>query len=164
MTDNTALMASIQGAINSHLPAELGSALKKRLEQADKDAQSVASLSESLLKAKLEIDQLKLRAKSEEDLAKLSANLESDRDVLREEQRELRHNLEIAQIRQSAAEQGNQALKEVVSLVFCSPTAKRRIQESTNEPIFAPGQSYSSTMKTSSRTVDEDATGPNLQG
>jgi len=161
-----AIQSEMRAIIEKNLPAEVGKTLQIQLAR-------LATLEKTTVEQDNKIYTQDAKNKDlQEKLAK-AGNLENREKqlnekeaLLKEEQRNLDHKLEIAALYRDNATRIKDEIKSIVELVFCSPVTKKRVQENTTDY----GNDYDSqgrniTKNTSgTKTVEEDTTGPNLQG
>lgn len=133
----------IRQAIESDLPAQVGDALKERLQQAGEDAAEVLQLRADLDVAKQKAADREAELQSRIEVLKSlkldSEQIERDRNELLARERavergELRNELE--QLRATLAEKRADDVFKLSEIVFRNPLQFRRIHKSDEELIF----------------------------
>lgn len=124
--------------INANLPAEVGNALKLRLEQAEAHEKENQDLLKKIASCEKENTKLRERDKMVTELASSAAKEMADaqeREALNKEmyagllKREAVFDKEIAELKAESATWRVQDMKEVVALAFRSPVYKKTIAE-----------------------------------
>lgn len=128
----------IEKAIETNLPSEVGKVLKKRLDQADNDAERVLTLTTTLENAEKEINELSSKiskyAGIESKLNKLETlGVEIEKKLTGQKIFE-------AELKANAAEARANEIAGFVGMVFKSPIFRRTILENTTMTSY-----YSST-------------------
>lgn len=119
----------IEKAIETNLPSEVGKVLKKRLDQADNDAERVLTLTTTLENAEKEINELSSKiskyAGIESKLNKLETlGVEIEKKLTGQKIFE-------AELKANAAEARANEIAGFVGMVFKSPIFRRTISENT---------------------------------
>jgi len=157
-----ALTTELNALITQHLPAQVGAALQARLRQADRDAALVITQMERITKLEADVKHANSLVRKQEEFDAAVAKLATDRELLTESQRELRHQLQIADIKEKAALQGKTDVIDLVSQIFRTPAFKRVLSQDSREslPVVVPGQTYPTQHERSSRTSTTEEVTP----
>lgn len=126
-----ALEADLQAAITKNLSAEVGDALRRRLEQAGSDAQR-----------RHELEQQKVRWEADEkkhgDLTSRELAVTARESKVNDKERELKHLDEIRDLKIKCADDRLGDLRHITHQVFSSPVFRRTIEGRDQIPTFTP--------------------------
>ncbi len=152
-----ALETDIQDAIKKNLSAEVGEALRKRLTQADKDAQRVVELEAAY-------ERWRADEKKHGDLTSREVAVTARESRVNDRERELKHLDEIRDLKVKCADDRLGDLRQITAQVFSSPVFRRTVESSGQVPVYIPpgsqgnSQGYHATMpetKTTTETTKE---------
>jgi hypothetical protein len=156
----TDLTVAVQEAINKNLPAEIGVHLQKRLKQAELDAAALAAAArENVAALEKRVQTEETQNRRQRELEEREKKLVDEQEKLREANRELKHTLELAKIRQECAERRTDDLKEVVETVFRAPMTKEMMVNTKTTPIICQngGNAYQTGSATETHTDTKTA-------
>ena len=133
-----ALEHDLQDAIKKNLSAEVGEVLRKRLEQAEKDARDLVTTKADLADAKARLRQEETLDSQRAEIKGEEAKLAAKEAAIIEREREIRHKEEMAALRLTIADQRANDLKEITRTVFRSPTFQRTVNVNESVPLTNP--------------------------
>lgn len=141
----------IQEAIEANLPAQVGETLKKRLEQAQNDAEEVESLRRKLSLSRAAEDRLTAEVDGlKKDLLRHAELSEREKTVAA---RENKLEVVMAQRDKTAAEDKCNALFSLVGTIFKNTVVRENVCESLSRNNYGGNDSTAST-KTVTREVE----------
>lgn len=134
------MLADIQDAINKNLPTQVGEALKKRLEEADKNDRLIVEYKAEETRLRAEVSRLK----NLDDIAKTFATRES---ALVKAERVLEIAQAVSKVRDEVTGNRLADLKEVVLAVFANSKFKYK-EEGCNSSYTPAGSNNTNLTKT----------------
>lgn len=135
-----ALQQEISDAISRDLPNQVGGTLRKLLDEGEKDANKVTDLTQRLDQFSISFSNLREeKEKIWDKLIAAEALLEKYEDF---ELRQRNLLLEIAEIKQKAAEANSEQLLTMVKLVFHSPVYSNSVYSSGRVPVPVQNGDY----------------------
>jgi hypothetical protein len=160
MADET-LSTELNTLITKHLPAQVGAALQERLKKAEEDAKLVLQLRHEVAAQKQTIELWVAHKNKYDKIIEREDAVKVREDAVKEEQREISHREQLAEIKIESAKESKLDVLRLVGQIFATPTFKRVLAHSASEhmPIMSPGSSYPTMhQRTSSETTTEEVT------
>lgn len=130
----------IEDVIRQHLPQQVGETLRKRLDQAEHDADVVNRQKHQLVKKDEEINALRERIEQLENQVKEEEQLEKDREEVDGKIRDQK--VFEAELKADAAEARANEMAGFVGMVFKSPVFRKSISGHQDIPDAQGGMMY----------------------
>lgn len=149
------MLEQIQEIVRKNLPAEVGEQLRQFMNEAESQKKSLGYANERIKAFEASVAAKDAEIGTLKEKLKLSGELDKrEKDVT---QREIRLDVMTAQIREGAAVQRADEMKDLVSIIFKNPRVVKNVMSNEMVPVVVPGNSYpqSSSASKSETTTKE---------